>query len=47
MVYIVPTEAPSAPTYIYISYWMLIITNLTYICNVPSGLTNKDCVTRL
>ena len=31
MVYIVPTEAPSVPTYMYISYLMLIIINLTYI----------------
>ena len=31
MVYIVPTEAPSAPTYMYISYLMFIITNLAYI----------------
>ena len=31
MVYIIPTEAPSAPTHMYISYLMLIITNLNYI----------------
>ena len=31
MAYVIPTVAPSAPTYMYISYLMLIITNLTYI----------------
>ena len=37
----IPTEAPSAPTYMYISYLILSITNLTYIWD-NFGLTADD-----
>ena len=38
MVYNVPTEASNGPTYIYIAYLLLTITDLTYICD-NFGLT--------
>ena len=31
MVYITPAEASNGPTYMYIAYWMLTITDWTYI----------------